>query len=242
MSSERIEAFHRDATDKDVLRVMKGEIVEARFRDDVGEIWTGGSRLGGWVKASYLPWLDECRSGWAFCQVYDPPQWFLDKPEPGEGYRLLGKFPDEALQPGDDLFLETKGWVTSERACVGLCQVQSSWYRRKIEQPKPEPKFAVGQRVRVVGPPIKGEGPIYNWCVEMDKYIGAVEFVRSQPQQTFEGVFFQVSNIPNWSFREDYLEAVVEPEPEHYVLQVGDTADVPSGLRIKITEHGIEVQ
>ena len=135
-----VEKFWRDATDKDVARVMKGDEVEARFRDEDKDQWRKG-RLQGWGSGYW----SANGAMWNHCQVYDPPQWFLDKPEPGEGYRLLGKEPDEALQPGDDMFLETKGWVTSERACVGLCQVQSSWYRRKIEQPKPEPKHYVLQ-------------------------------------------------------------------------------------------------
>jgi len=140
-----IEKFYRDATDKDVLRVMKGDEVEARFRDDVGERWVGGSRLGCWVKDSCFPWLDESRSGWTHCQVYDPPQWYLDKPEPGEGYRLLAKFPDETLQAGDEVF-DLRGdrkWELSFNVETKHPQNYSSWYRRRIEQPKPEPKHYV---------------------------------------------------------------------------------------------------
>ena len=161
-----IEKFWRPATDKDVLRVMKGDEVEARFRDEVGERWVGGSRLGGWVKDNRYPWLDESRSGWTHCQVYDPDQWYLDKPEPGEGYRLLGKFPDEPVQGGDFAFDRSMGWIELRGGC-NPAQGQGIWYRRRIEQPKPEPK--------------------------------------------------------------------------HYVLQVGDTCDVPSGHRITVTEHGVEV-
>ena len=162
-----IEKFWRDATAADVARVMAGEAVEARFRDDATERWIEGLRLGGWTKDNRYPWLDESRSEWTHCQVYDPPQWFINKPEPGEGYRLLEKFPDEALQPGDEARLESGLWVRSDSADTGKPQQINAWYRRRIEQPKPEPK--------------------------------------------------------------------------HYVLQVGDTCDVPSGHRLAVTEHGVEV-
>ena len=235
-----IEKFWRPATAADVARVMAGEVVKARFTQNNGSTRKGF--IAGW-KETPAQWMDSHGLFWDYCQVYDPPQWFLDKPEPGEGFRLLRKEPDEALRPGDESLGigQNPRWFPSEQAKIGGRQVEGIWYRRRIEQPKPEPKFAVGQRVQIIGPPTKGEGPIYNWCVEMDKYIGVVEFVRSQPQQTFEGVFYQVSNIANWSFREDYLEPVVEPEPKHYTLQVGDTADTGNGFRITITEHGVEV-
>lgn len=164
MTTEQIEAFYRDATDKDVARVMKGEKVEARFQDQKNYSWFY-SNLSGW-KDGPFPWGDEAVCFWQFCQVYDPPQWYVDKPEPGEGYRLLAKFPAEALQPGDEVF-QLGAWRPSVNHSYSQGQSSENWYRRRIEQPKPEPK--------------------------------------------------------------------------HYTLQVGDTADVPSGHRITVTEHGIEV-
>ena len=161
-----IEKFWRPATDKDVARVMNGEEVEARFRDKESQRWQSGFRLGGWMKYDVHPWLDMNASTWTLCQVYAPPQWFLDKPEPGEGHRLLGKFPDEAVQGGDSAFDRSTGWSSLRDGCMPT-QAEGIWYRRRIEPPNPEPK--------------------------------------------------------------------------HYTLQVGDTADVPSGHRIAITEHGVEV-
>ena len=164
MSNERIESFYRDATAADVARVMNGEKVEARFQDEKNYCWFY-SNLSGW-RNGQVPWGDEALCFWNFCQVYDPPQWYVDKPEPGEGYRLLNKFPDEDLQPGDAFFENNQWWpVFLESPCP---QVRDFWYRRRIEQPQPE--------------------------------LG------------------------------------------HYVLQVGDTISVPSGHRIIVTEHGIEVQ
>ena len=234
---EYIEKFWRDATSADVAMVMAGEVVKARFTQNNG--WTRKGFIAGW-KETPAQWMDSHGLFWDYCQVYDPPQWWLDKPEPGEGYRLLAKSPDEPVQGGDFAWFEKSGWITLNHGCEPD-QQEGYWYRRRIDPPKPEPKYKVGQRVKIIGPPIKGEGPIYNWCVEMDTFIGVVEFVRSQPQQTFEGVFHQVSNIANWSFREDYLEPVVEPEPQHYTLAIGDTVETLSGLRLTVTEHGVEV-
>ena len=161
--AEYIEKFWRDATVSDVARVMAGErAITARFRNAQTDLWqdyylsgVNGKRwLGGYFR-------------WSFCQVYAPEQWFLAKPDPGEGFRLLGKFPDEALQPGDEAFTVAGLWHKSEQARIGGRQVERIWYRRKIEQPKPEPK--------------------------------------------------------------------------HYVLQVGDTADTGNGFRLTVTEHGVEV-
>ena len=121
-----IEKFWRPATAADVARVMAGEEVEARFRDRETEEWTSPQRLVG-VKFPHgnakLLWI--CGSyGWWCCQVYAPPQWYVDKPEPGEGYRLLGKFPDEALHPDDEVFdLRGDGkWEPSFNVQIGLGQ------------------------------------------------------------------------------------------------------------------------
>ena len=165
-----IEKFWRDATAADVDRALAGEKVEARFRDSEIHVWTSvGRRLIG-ARAVEGPeislrWLDRA-SCWRYCQVYDPPQWYLDKPDPGEGYRLLAKFPDEAVHGGDFAFDRSMGWIELRSGC-NPAQGQGIWYRRKIDPPKPETK--------------------------------------------------------------------------HYSLQVGDTADVPSGHRLAVTEHGVEV-
>ena len=163
-----IEKFWRDATAADVVDVMNGEEVEARFRDCASDEWKCRALIG-WSRGGEsddFVWASIGLIYYRFCQVYDPPQWFLYKPEPGEGHRLLGKFPDEAVQGGDSAFDRSTGWISLGGGCMPT-QAEGIWYRRRIEPPNPEPK--------------------------------------------------------------------------HYTLQVGDTADVPSGHRIAITEHGVEV-
>ena len=135
--SDKIEEFYRDATADDVARVMKGETVEARFRDDDREDWREGEFLGGFHRGNCeeFEWKDRDGVPWQQCQVYDPPEWFANKPDPGEGWRLLGKFPHEELQLGDEAHdLHHKGeWSESQHAKRGdKQQCEKIWYRRRI--------------------------------------------------------------------------------------------------------------
>ena len=139
MSNEKIEAFWENATAKDVERVMAGETVEARFRDLGTEPWTTPRALGGWSNQGWVSGLT-----WNHCQVYREPSWYAEKPDPGQGFRLLEKFPDEDLKPGDeafDLFCNGK-WSESGNATEGDPQAKETWYRRRVEV-EPEPKHYV---------------------------------------------------------------------------------------------------
>ena len=135
-----IEKFWVPATSEHVTRVMNDVTVEARFRDCATDEWTRRA-LVGWSRGGELDshvWASAGLVHYRFCQVYAPPQWYLDKPEPGEGYRLLGKEPDEPVQ-GGDFFKNTGGrWIELTSGC-NPAQVECIWYRRKLE-PKPEPK------------------------------------------------------------------------------------------------------
>ena len=216
-----IEKFWRPATAADIARVIAGErAITARFRNAEDDLWQdyylSGVNGKRWLGGNF---------GWTHCQVYAPPQWYVDKPEPGEGFRLLEKFPDEALQLGDEAFnLRFDGkWGLSHNVETGYGQNESTWYRRRID-PKPEPKFTVGQRVKIIG---GISGP----------YIGKFAIIEAMATDS-SGWFYKLRYVEG-SFREPNLETAVEPK--HYVLQVGDTCDVPSGHRITVTEHGVEV-
>jgi hypothetical protein len=57
---------------------------------------------------------------------------------------LLGKFPDQELQPGDEYFDKATGrWHLSGHAKTQKQQPAETWYRRRIEEIKPEPKHYV---------------------------------------------------------------------------------------------------
>jgi hypothetical protein len=190
---------------------------------------------------------------------------------------LLGKLPDEELEPGDECFASTGVWDQSFSATIGAGQSYGMWYRRRIEQllsghrwlangdrlgsgdlyyekgallevpheywgnnvmlteafmrkiEPIEPRFAVGQTVKVVGP--KGSDA-KQWSEEMNKHIGKESAVNNR-EKKHSGWFYDLGCSATWSFREDYLEPV-EPGPKHYVLRVGDTVETPSGHLIKV--------
>jgi hypothetical protein len=135
--SKKIEAFWVDATSDDVARVMKGETVEARFRDDDKAKWFI-SNLAGWT-AGMIQWYSTDDDFWTQCQVYREPSYWTNKPDPGPGFRLLNKFPDEELKPGDDAWdvWNDKQWRMSDSANGRLPQGKDIWYRRRIEPVEP---------------------------------------------------------------------------------------------------------
>jgi hypothetical protein len=159
----KIEQFWQDATADDVAGMMKGETVEARFRDHLQEDWSKTVwLLAGYDSTEENSWIDNTGCPWRYCQVYREPSWYTNKPNPGPGFRLLEKFPPEELQPEDDWWgVESKDWLPSRRACRGEQQDEDAWYRRRIEPVEPEPKHYVlrvgdsvetpsGHRVQVI--------------------------------------------------------------------------------------------
>jgi len=108
MTDKKIEAFWRDATAEDVAGIVKtGKPIPARIRNASNEVW----------REDLIAWLD--------------------KPDPGEGYRLLEKFPAEGLQPGDEWFEPSPfevGWKVSHNER----QADILWYRRRVEPNSPE--------------------------------------------------------------------------------------------------------
>jgi hypothetical protein len=156
MSSEKIEAFWENATAKDVERVMAGEAVEARFRDSEVRDWQIG-RLNGWADREFRCELANC---WRYCQVYREPSWYTDKPDPGPGFRLLEKFPDEPKLGTDEAWQSIEHRWDLVRNDDGI-QAGRTWYRRRVEAVEPEPKHYVlrvgdsvetpsGHRVQVI--------------------------------------------------------------------------------------------
>jgi hypothetical protein len=138
-TEQRPEAFWRDANAEDVARVMKGEKVEARFRDEDDEIWSSvDNTLKGYDSTGKSEWIAG-NFRWDLCQVYDPPAWFLDKPDPGEGYRLLEKFPAESRCVNDEWWdANERLWRSDPTIMNHSAQHPETWYRRRIEPNVPE--------------------------------------------------------------------------------------------------------
>jgi hypothetical protein len=229
--SEKIEAFWGNATADDVARVMSGKTVEARFRDCEHAEWFA-SNLGGWTTGKHR-WYSSNVQFWVHCQVYREPSWHANKPDPGPGFRLLEKFPPEAKLGTDD-YWSILGQDWTPVGSGDSEQHEQVWYRRRIEPV--EPKFAVGQTVRVVGPKATD---VKHWSEDMNKHLGKESAVSNRESKD-AGWFYQLGCSAVWVFREDYLEAV-EAEPKHYVLRVGYTATIPNSQTITITAKGFEV-
>ena len=238
----KIEAFWQPATADDVARVMAGETVEARFRDSETQSWGDCYTLTGWVNELRHQWRSaEAGGRWNFCQVYREPSWYANKPDPGPGWRLLKKFPDEDPQLGDSVFCTgSEIWLELE-AGFDPGQRHGLWYRRRIEVVA---KFAVGQTVRVVGPKVK---PAKDWGKEMDRHVGLAGVIRSIPIPEGEGTFYNLEGIGIWCFREDYLEPVepVESKPvliRRRVVEIGDEIKLPNGRVLVFNGEGFEVK
>jgi hypothetical protein len=244
MTTKHIEAFWENATADDVSRVMAGETVEARFRDSESVKWVeNGCSLAGWCAGV---WTSSSGLPWNHCQVYREPSWYANKPDPGLGFRLLEKFPDEELKLGDEYFDRlTTTWRRSTNAKAGMPQPEKVWYRRRIEV---EPEFAVGQTVKVVGPKATDAK---HWDSEMARHVGTLQTVKyieefANPPEIFYGVY----GIDSRKFREDYLEPV---EPVEAIsmsdfeaicngeLVKGYAYKLPNGQTITATEKGFEV-
>jgi hypothetical protein len=141
--TKKIEAFWSDATAEDVARVMKGERVEARFRDVADRAWGDCFTLIGWVNERRHQWRSaEAGGRWNYCQVYREPEWYSNKPDPGPGYRLLEKFSDEPVMGGDFLYAFDKQWTELGPGC-NPTQGMTIWYRRRIEAVEPDRGIAL---------------------------------------------------------------------------------------------------
>jgi hypothetical protein len=132
--SEKIEQFWRDATADDVASVVKGHKLEMRYRESGDDKWSTEKLFLAGYDASDTDgyhWLSNKGDMLSECQVYDPPEILKNKPDPGEGYRLLEKFPAEELQPGDEWF-EPAPFETGWKVSHNEKQANTLWYRRRI--------------------------------------------------------------------------------------------------------------
>jgi len=140
MTAEKIEAFWQDATFEDVAEIANTrKPITARARDQDNEVWRE-VLLAGWQlrRLSDVRWVDSHGVTWNQCQVYREPSYWANKPDPGPGWRLLEKLPDEERKEHDEWWDGTC-WSVSVRFASGP-QSEGIWYRRRIEPVEPEPK------------------------------------------------------------------------------------------------------
>lgn len=124
-----IERYWRDATPEDAI---KEPPMVARFRDDNGGEWKWNGRLLGIIRSvvSGCLWCAK-NTAFRYCQVYDAP-------DPGEGWRLID-VDIETPMIGDEIYYrEEKDWLIRQH---DKPYDKELTYRRRIEQPKPEPRY-----------------------------------------------------------------------------------------------------
>jgi hypothetical protein len=239
--SDKIEQFWRDATPDDVVRVMKGETVEARFRKGGDGRWVDYGvdgfplSISGWYKDS---WFDHEYDVWAHCQVYDPPEILKNKPDPGEGWRLLGKFPHEPITGTDDYWNTAKAkWMPIVKLTTNK-QREKTWFRRRIANCPEIPdscnssetpnscrsRDTIPSGWRVLG---KAEERLAS-----DAYwsLGAKDWIVIGDDRV--GV---ANELPKW-----YAIRQVDHQAD-YTLLVGFTYPLPNGQTIRVTAKGFEV-
>jgi hypothetical protein len=223
----KIEAFWRDATaDKDIARVMKGEKVEARFRDDTCDEWKV-AMLGGYDSTDeHCKWISGTGCPYAQCQVYDPPQWYTDKPDPGEGWRLLGKFPDEPKLNTDEFFdTFDKAWTLVGE--TGSNQYYGVWYRRRIEPVKQDAgspcasNIPKGWTALLLDEP-RLESDAY-WSQDAEAWIIVDGWVEAANRDKWPAI----RQIENWRCMQ---------------LMEGCFYRLPNGQGIKVTKKGFELE
>jgi hypothetical protein len=217
MSEQKIEAFWRDATAEDIAKVMKGENVYARFRDRYADGWAeyylSGVNGKGWIAGNFR---------WDLCQVYEPQQWWLDRPDPGEGWRLLGKFPDEPKLNTDEFFdTFDKAWTLVGE--TGSNQYYGVWYRRRIE-PVNSPEKLDSARSNIPN----------GW-----QYL-------SDDEPRLESDAYWSQDAEAWIIVDGWVEAANRDKwpairQRKFVLVQGESYSLPQGLTLEVYKQGFEV-
>lgn len=127
MNQQYIERYWRDATPADAIREPP---MVARFCDDGDNGWLATDILL-YYDRSMHPWHNNDGISYEHCQVYDAP-------DPGEGWRLIDVDKD-IPQVGDELYEKPKNrWLYRSH---DKPYDKELTYRRRIEQPKPEPRY-----------------------------------------------------------------------------------------------------
>jgi hypothetical protein len=127
---DECQMYDPHSDDKDIETFWRPATVE-----DIERFINGGKRL----KSRFWR-IPECPH-----EVYDPPEYWLNKPTPNPGYRLLNKFPHEDIAIGDE------GWNTASKRWVTVTSPYSNkqpdevWFSRRIEEPPAVSKTVVDQ-------------------------------------------------------------------------------------------------
>jgi hypothetical protein len=222
MSEQKIEQFWRDATAEDTT---SGKHLAARFRDDPNGGWSDNRTLAGWRRTIGEPSLlfyDGTGVPWTQCQVYEPQQWWLDRPDPGPGCRLLGKFPDEPKLNTDEFF-DTFDKTWTQVGDTGSNQYYGVWYRRRIEPVKQDAGSTCASNIP------KG------WtALSLDEPRLASDAYWSQDAEAWVIIgdgWLEAANREKWP-------AIRQRK---FVLVQGESYSLPQGLTLEVYKQGFEV-
>ena len=244
---ENIEQFWRDATSEDVAMVMRCKTVEARFRDNTDKKWKH-ALLSGWSKidkSDSLQWAASEGTFWRFCQVYDPPEWYVNKPDPGKGYRLLEKFPVEDKLATDEQWSNFCGkWMhqSSGRHVdprIDKLQVDKVWYRRRIDTNNPEIPDSSNSSETPNSSRSRDTIPSGWRVLGKDEERLASDAYWSSGYEDWIVIGDGRAAIANESPRWHAIRQVVFPD--YHILRVDHIYGLPNGQTIRITEKGFEL-
>lgn len=131
--SNYVEEFWKEVKPEDFL---KNRDMIVRVRSGIYD-WSGPTKLDGFTLYTDKDKVTWYANGSLYdeCQMYDPPEYWLNKPTPNPGYRLLNKFPHEDIAIGDEGWNTTsKRWVTVKSPYSNK-QPDEVWFSRRIEEP-----------------------------------------------------------------------------------------------------------
>ena len=125
-----IERYWRDATPADAIAEPP---MVARFKNDVDYDWFIDSLTGIRCNHDY-PWYSTKLGSHKHCQVYDAP-------DPGEGWRLIDPEKEHPEEHDECLCPISNAWFFCNERLRRFGYSEDFIIRRRIEQPKPEPKY-----------------------------------------------------------------------------------------------------
>ncbi len=239
MSEKKIEQFWRDATADDVARVVNGEKIAVRYRESEDDKWsTEKLYLAGYDASDKdgCHWLSNKGDMLSDCQVYDPPAWFLNKPDPGKGYRLLEKFPDEDKLGTDDYWSTAKAkWMPIVKLTTNK-QPEKTWFRRRIETNNPET------------PDSSNSSETPNSCRSREDIPSGWRLLGKDEERLASDAYWSLG-AKDWVIIGDNRVAIANMLPRgrdirrlgSFDLVVGFSYILPNGKQIRITEKGFEV-
>ena len=233
--SEKIEQFWRDATPDDVARVMRGEKVEARFRDTTGSTWRHGL-LVGWSKideSDSLKWASSDCAFWRFCQVYDPTE---TKPTQCVGRVCSLATSTGVFCPHDSCDLETgvretnNPEIPDSSTAANTLEISNSRESAPVvkEYLKTEPRFEVGDYLEPVKAEVLTQAKMLHRVLYLAGPMRGIAFYNfpmfDRVAAALRDAGYEVINPADEDRKEDNFDPTLEPkfaDPAYCFVQPG---------------------